>query len=408
MVAQNEEIKLLRSLLVVPLTIFVLFLVSSYFLSLPLGVGLFFFTPSGLDVSRLYLLKLPIELFMVVDFSIPVAINAGLFFLFLLGVYALCFVGAWMSRESLHSVIRKGFSRPFSQLFNNNLFAMPIIASMLFVAFFIIHVFLGVPTGRGPFEPSEDPLQPFKNFFAVTYSPLVEEISFRVSPIGVFLIAYLFVVGKERVATLSGRELLKVLLLIPLYPDKAKEMLGARTVREFGIRGISLAEWIMIVVTSVAFGLVHIGGGWEVGKSISVFIDGLAFGLVYLLYGAQAPILLHWFSNYYISGYGAYGLALDFYPIVSPIFLLIFLGTLILGVVGWSMFTVLLGDWVYRRWKGGVAPLPPPTPSPPTPPQPIIRFCRRCGRVLSEDMRFCPYCGKALEEERKEEAGRFV
>ncbi|MCK5563354.1 zinc-ribbon domain-containing protein [Candidatus Bathyarchaeota archaeon] len=28
-----------------------------------------------------------------------------------------------------------------------------------------------------------------------------------------------------------------------------------------------------------------------------------------------------------------------------------------------------------------------------------MRFCRGCGRVLSEDMTFCPYCGKAFEEE---------
>ncbi len=401
MVTQYEVKNFFKILFTVPPIILVLFLVFSYFLSLPLGLALFFFTPPRLDVSRLYLLKLPIPLLIDPDFSIPVTINAGLVFLFLLGVYTLCFASAWMSRESLHSVIRKGFSRPFRQLFNNNLFAMPIITSMLFITFIIIHVFLGVPTGPGPFEPSEDPLQPFKDFFAVAYSPLVEEIGFRVSPIGIFLIAYLFVVGRERVATFSGGELLKVLFLIPFYPDKAKEFLGVRTVREFGIRGISLAEWIMIVFTSVAFGLVHIGGGWEAGKSISASIDGLAFGLVYLLYGVQAPILLHWFFNYYISGYGAYGLALDFYPIMSPIFLLIFLGTLILGMLGWIMFTALLGARLYRRRKRAVPPqllsLPPPMPS-----QPIIRFCCRCGRVLSENAKFCPYCGKAIEEKKEE------
>jgi len=365
-VAQYEVKAVFKILFTVPLIIAVLFLVFSYFLSLPLGLALFFFTPPRLDVSRLYLLELQIPLFLDPDFSIPVAINAGLVFLFLLGVYTLCFASAWMFRESLHSVIRKGFSHPFSQLFNNNLFAMPIITSMLFIAFIIIHVFLGVPTGPGPFEPSEDPLQPFKDFFAVTYSPLVEEIGFRVIPIGIFLIAYLFVIGRERVGTLLGGEFLKVLFLIPLYPDKAKELLGVRTVREFGIRGISLAEWIMIIFTSVAFGLVHIGGGWEAGKSISASINGLAFGLVYLLYGVQAPILLHWFFNYYLSGYGAYGLALDFYPIISPIFLLIFLGTLILGVLGWIMFTALLGARLYRRRKRAVPPQPLPL-SPPTP-----------------------------------------
>ncbi len=393
--AQYEVKIVFKILFTVPLIITVLFLVFSYFLSLPLGLVLFFFTPLGLDVSRLYLLRLPIPLMIDPDFSIPATINAGLVFLFLLGVYALCFAGAWMTRESFHSVIKKGFSRPFSHLFNNNLFAMPTITSMLFVAFVVIHVFLGVPTGPGPFEPSEDPLQPFKDFFAVTYSPLVEEIGFRVIPIGIFLVAYLFVMGRERAATLSMREFLKVLFLTLLYPEKAKELLGVRTVREFGIRGISLAEWIIIVFTSVTFGLVHIGGGWEAGKSISTSIDGLAFGLVYLLYGVQAPILLHWFFNYYISGYGAYGLALGFYPVISPIFLLIFLGTLILGVLGWIMFTALLGARLYRRRKRVVLSQPLPL-SPPTPPQPITMICRQCGRLLSENTKFCSYCGKAI------------
>jgi len=405
-VAQYELKMLFKPLLTALLIIVVLFLVVSYLFSIPLGLTLFFLTPQGIDVNRLYLIELPIPLFIDVDFSIPVAINAGLLFLFLLSVYTLCFVGASMSRESFHGVIRKGFSRPFSQLFNNNLFAMPIITGMLFVSFITIHVFLGVPTGPGPFEPSEDPLQPFKNFFAVTYSPLVEEIGFRVIPMGIFLVVYLFVVGRKRVVALSGRELLKVLFLTPLYPDKAKELLGIRTVRELGVRSISLAEWIVIVLTSVAFGVVHIGDGWEAGKSISVTIDGLAFGLAYLLYGVQAPILLHWFFNYYISGHGAYSLALDFYPIVSPIFLLIYLGTLILGLLGWIMLTTLPCVWLYRRRKGvallQLQSFPHPSHAVPTPP-PIFRFCRRCDRSLPEAVMFCPYCGKACEEEMEEE-----
>ena len=401
MVAQYEVKKPLKILFKALLIVAVLFLVFSYFLAIPLGLALFFFTPLAFDVSRLYLLKLPIPLLINPDFSISVTINAGLVFLFLLGVYTLCFWGAWMSRESLHRVIRRGLSRPFSQLFNNNLFAMPTITSMLFIIFIIIHVFLNVPTGPGPFEPSEDPLQPFKDFFAVTYSPLFEEIGFRVIPIGIFLIAYLFVVRKERIAMLSRRGLLKVFFLIPLHPDKAKELLGVRTMREFGIRSISLAEWIVIVFTSIAFGLVHIGGGWEAGKSISVSIDGLAFGLVYLLYGVQAPILLHWFSNYYWSLFFSEDLALKFYPIVSPISFLILFVTLILGVLGLIMFTTLLSVRLQRRRKKVVTPPPLSPLSPSTPLQSIIRFCRRCGQMLSEDVKVCPQCGKALEEKKE-------
>jgi len=378
-VTQNETRTDLRILLATPLIVLVLFLVSSYILSIPLGAALFFFTPEGVAVSKLFLPPsvLPIFLFTIFGFYIPAAINVGLAFLFLLGVNVVCFAGAWISRESLHDVVRKGFSRPFTKLFNNNLFAMPIIASMLLIAFIVIHVVLDVPTGPGPFPPSEDPLQPFINFFESTYLSLVEEVGFRISPIGTFLLVYLFWVKKEG-AALSGGGLLKVLFLIPLNPDKAKELLGVKTVREFGIRGISLAEWGIIVFTSVAFGLAHplLSSGWEPGKAISTSIVGLAFGLAYLLYGAQAPILLHWFNNYFLIGVPL--LAADFYPVVLLIYAVIFFVTIGLGVLGWSIFAGLLGvrvyekvkSWGYRRGKKAVpTPLPMPTqPPPPTPP----------------------------------------
>jgi len=237
---------------------------------------------------------------------------------------------------------------------------------------------------------------------------VLEEISFRISTIGIFLIAYLFLVGGKKLATLSGGQALKVALLIPLYPDKAKKLLGVKTVSEFGLKGISLGEWIMVIITSLVFGLVHYIFGWGPGKITTATLDGFAFGLAYLFYGIQAPILLHWFFNYYWYGFS---LALDVYPNSFSLILIIFLVeivTLIIGVLGWSIFAGLLGvrvygrvkSWWYRRWKRAV-PAPPmlTQPLPPSPPPPIIRFCRGCGRVLSEDMTFCPYCGKAFEEE---------
>jgi len=367
-----------------------------------LGPALFFFTHEGLAFSRLTLpsTEFPMLLFMMFGFYIPVTASFGLAFLFLLGVYAVCFAGAWISRESLHDVVRKGFSRPFTKLFNNNLFAMPIISSMLFTAVISIHFFQesqGIPTGALP------EIDPFHLFFQLTSSPVLEEISFRISTIGIFLIAYLFLVGGKKLATLSAGQALKVAFWIPLYPDKAKKLLGVKTVSEFGIKGISRGEWTMIIITSLAFGLVHYIFGWGPGKITTATLDGLVFGLAYLFYGVQAPILLHWFFNYYWYGFF---LALDLYPNSLLLILIIFLiefVTLILGVLGWSIFAGLLGvrvygrvkSWRYRRLGKTVPSLSLPTQLPPST---TIRFCRGCGRVLSEDMRFCPYCGKAFEE----------
>jgi len=402
-VAQNETRTVLRILLAAPLIVFVLLLISSYFLSIPFGLSLFFFTPEGVTFSKLSLppTELPMLLFMTVGFYIPVTASYGLAFLFLLGVYVVCFAGAWISRESFHNVVRKSFSRPFTKLFNNNLFAMPIIASMLFTAVIAITLFQtsqGIPT---------DPLpeaEPFHLFFQLTYSPVWEEISFRISTIGVFLVAYLFVVGGKKLAKLSAGRTLKVALLIPLYPDKAKKLLGVKTVSEFGIKGISLGEWGMIVITSLVFGWLHVGRPWGPGKFTTATLQGIALCLVYLFYGVQAPILLHWFFNYY---WGGFILALELYPNSLSLIFIIFLiemVTLMVGVLGWSIFAGLLGVRVYgrvkswrgRRWKKTVPALSPSTqPSP----SPTNRFCHGCGRVLEEDMQFCPYCGKAFEEE---------
>jgi hypothetical protein len=406
-VAQNETRTELRVLLAAPLIVFVLLLISSYFLSMPFGAALFFFTPEGSAFSKLSLppTEFPMLLFMIFGFYIPVTASYGLAFLVLLGVYVVCFAVAWISRESLHDVVRKGFSRPFTKLFNNNLFAMPIIASMLFTAVIAIHFFQesqGIPTGSLP------ETDPYHLFFQLTSSPVLEEISFRISTIGIFLVVYLFLVGSKKLATLSGEQALKVALLIPLYPDKAKKLLGVKTVSEFGIKGISRGEWIMVIIASLAFGLAHYIFGWGPGKITTATLDGFAFGLAYLFYGIQAPILLHWFFNYYWYGFS---LALDVYPNSFSLILIIFIVeivTLIVGVLGWSIFAGLLGvrvygrvkSWWYRRWQKTVPSLSPSTQlPPPTPSSPIIRFCRGCGRVLSEDMTFCPYCGKAFEEE---------
>lgn len=314
----------------------VLFLVSSYLFSMILGFTSFFFTEEGLAISELYL-PVPIWLF-----SLPliiVQLNIGRFFLFLWSVYVVCFIAAWKFRESLHDVLKKVFSRQTKKLFNNCLFAMPIIASMTWTAVIIIQSLQersGIPTG----EPSW-PKNPLETFFLVSYSPLVEEIGFRFSMIGVFLIVYLFSVGRKRVAMFSWSQRLKLFVLALLFPDKAKSLVGVKTVSDFGVReGISLGEWLMITLTAVVFGLAHYvyGGGWQVGKITSAGAVGMVLALTYLLYGIQAPILLHWFFNYYPT---AFELASNLHSSVFSVYLVAKAVTIILGISGWIAVMIL-------------------------------------------------------------------
>jgi hypothetical protein len=344
--------------LTVALIITVLLLVSSYFFAMFLGPTLLF-SPDGLTASNKNQ-PLPILLFVIIGFYTPFTLNVGLVFLFLWGVFAFCFVAAWRFREEFHEVIKKGFSRPIKKLFDNWLFAMPIITGMLLTAVIAIHSFQeahGVPTGDIPL-----PSNSFKALFELSYAALIEEIGFRVTPIGAYVVIYLFWVGSKNVMKLSLGHRLKLLFAAPLFPDEAKKIVGVKNVSDFGVRGgISVGEWIMVFFTSIVFGLAHYlsGGGWEIGKATSASVVGFAMGLTYLLYGVQASVLLHWFFNYY---YYAYYFASELYTSVLVTYVLVDFITIILGVLGW-LAVMILGAYkmfgaVAKRVESKSAPLP--------------------------------------------------
>jgi hypothetical protein len=344
--------------LTVTLIVTVLLLVFSYLLAMFLG-PILLFSPDGLTASNENQ-PLPILLFIIIGFYTPFTLNVGLVFLFLWGVFAFCFVAAWRFREEFHEVIEKGFSRPIKKLFDNWLFAMPVITSMLLTAVIAIHSFQeahGVPTGDIPL-----PSNSFEALFELSYAALIEEIGFRVTPIGAYVIIYLFWVGSKNSVKLSLGHRLKLLFAAPLFPDEAKKMVGAKTVNDFGVRsGISLGEWTMVFFTSIVFGLAHYlsGGGWEIGKATSASVVGFAMGLTYLLYGVQASILLHWFFNYYSY---AYYFASELYPSVLVTSVLVDFSTIILGVLGW-LAVMILGAYkmvgaVAKRVESKSASLP--------------------------------------------------
>lgn len=292
---------------IVALTIVVFLSVASYFLAMLLGPVLFFLTPAGLDFS-LREVQPPILLFLLFVFYIPFALNTGQLFLLLWSIFMSCFLAAWRLRESFRDVVAEAFSQPISKIFNNWLFATPIAASTLLAAVSLIiglQDLFGIPTGEIP-TPETD-IARFDLYLSLSYASVIEEIGFRITPIGTFLLAYLFLIQSGgSTVTVSFRQRLGLFVASFLYPDKAKRMVGVKNVAVHGIRdGISKSEWIMLILTSIIFGAAHLvsGIGWEAGKITSVFLQGFVFGVVYLAYGIQAPILLHWFFNYYFYSY---------------------------------------------------------------------------------------------------------
>lgn len=316
---------------------FVFVLTASYFLAMLFGLELFFFTLEGRTLSS-RVNPLPILLFLLFRVETPLVLNWGFIFFFAWSAYLFCFLTAWAWRERFHKVVGTALLRPVSQLLNSFLFALPILASTLLLIVIALQFFqesVGVPTGEPAFPPD-----PFETFFLLAYSPLIEEVGFRLSPIGLFLIVYVFRTRGGVVAQLSLKHLLKLFLVTPFYPEEAKKMVGLKNVDANGFGGISLAEWVMVFVTSLVFGLAHLlsGVGWDVGKVTSTFLVGFVLALAYLAYGFQAPILLHWYFNYYFY---TFELASDLYPSTFSIEVLILFLNVVMGALGLLLFLVI-------------------------------------------------------------------
>jgi hypothetical protein len=176
---------------------------------------------------------------------------------------------------------------------------MPLISSTLLLSIVAIQnlqEIYGVETGSINFQDN------FEGLFLLAYSPLLEEFSYRITPIGlILLISILLKLGKE-----GNLASFKIFALSFLYPEKAKETVNMNTIKNKGFReGISSSEWFILLFSSVFFGINHYlpGGSWGIGKITSAALAGFVFGLAYLYYGIHAPILLHWSFNYYMFSY---------------------------------------------------------------------------------------------------------
>jgi len=339
----SDELKLFAKMFLIFTVLITVFL---YLLAIVLEPALFYFTPEGLTASTVHLSALTVW-FLNIPVSIPIGLDVGALFFGLWSIFTLSFVAAWKLRENFHQTIKESVVQPTRKLFSNCLFAMPILNSMTLIAVLAINSFQeagGVPTGAPPL-----PGEPFLDFFDLSYSAVVEEVGFRLIPIGAFLIIYLFST-KRKTVTFSLSQKIKLFFTAILFPDNAKRMVGVKTVNKYGVRGgISLGECGMVIFTSIVFGLSHFDPGvsWEIGKVSSAAVSGLVLGLSYLLYGIQASIIMHWFFNAYTD---TFRLLSEFHPAVASFANGTVIFSLILGILGWSAAAIL----AFRKLVRGI------------------------------------------------------
>lgn len=330
------------------LIIAVFFTIFSYLFAIVLGPALFYFTPQGVTTGTIHLSSLPIWFF-TISADIPIGLNLNVVFFIIWSIFIFSFIAAYRLRENFHKIIKENILQPTKKLFNNCLFAMPIITSMTLIAVITIQSFQevgGIPTGTSPTSGSD----PLLALVDLSYSAVIEEIGFRVIPIGAFLVFYFFIY-KRLGTTFSFKNKLKLFFSSIFFPDQAKKMVGAKTVNEYGIlKGISVNEWGLIIFTSIIFGLAHFdpGNSWEIGKITTATFTGFVIGLSYFLYGVQASLIIHWFFNTYTKTYLVFS---DLYPAMTPLSNAVWIFTLILGILGWLTAGILFYNKLVRSIK---------------------------------------------------------
>jgi len=313
----------------------VIFTVFMYLFAIVLGLAMFYFTPEGLITSAIYLPTLPVWV-LILSIDIPLGLDFGAIFFGLWSIFTLCFVAAWTVKESFHKTIKKSITMPTRKLFNSSLFALPIINSMTLIAVIAINSIQeagGIPTGSSPIQS-----EPFMALFDLSYSSVFEEVGFRFIPIGAFLVLYIFMT-KSKETDFSLKQKIKLFFMSFSFPDNAKRMAGKKTVSEHGIwQGISSGECGILLFTSIIFGLAHFNPGvsWELGKISSAAFAGLVLGLLYIVYGAHAPIIMHWFFNVFIDTFFLFS---DLYPAALPLANTVSVISFILGIFGWLTIT---------------------------------------------------------------------
>jgi len=278
--------------------------ILAYVASLVLGPLLFFYTSEGLKIAARGIQGIPLEIFMTIPITIPIHTDMGSLFAAVWLVFVLCVLAAWYSRGGFIRALKNTLKGPILTARTNFLFIMPLVAAPLLYASVLLQQFQatqGVQTGNLTFPPQTSPYVILIN---LAFAPINEELAFRITSIGIPLAIFLLYRywNDPKVVGVSNRA--KLIIVTMTSPERAKASLGYRNVSDRGlVRGISALEWILILITSAAFGLAHflLGGGWEIGKVSTAFLAGLVFGIMFVAYGAYAAILLHWFFDYYFT-----------------------------------------------------------------------------------------------------------
>ncbi len=126
---------------------------------------------------------------------------------------------------------------------------------------------------------------PLVGYASLIYAPFVEELGFRIIPLGFFSVLIVFLRMRNTSQNIKLKDLFGAFLLPGKYRNKFQIRLGR-------------LDWILIILTSALFAYAHIYfGAWDWGKFADVFVFAIFLAIGFLKFGVYMDISMHWFTN---------------------------------------------------------------------------------------------------------------
>ena len=329
----------------------IIFTVAMALVSFPAGL----YTVYGVHLSNSVNSSTPVSGlnfdFVFATVVIPVVGNLGGLFVVFSAIYLGFFLLAARQGAGLFRALRASVSHGYQALFTNPLTAtMVLLGATSFVTVLVdtVQTDAGVSTG----SLNGDPFSLLVNF---TLAPLLEETTFRMIMIGVPVLVLALIMFRGLSPVNMARAIWRPSSIWDI--DEVDDVKTVHSFRETSpamfqddqsdsleVRAIRPVVYAFLLLSSFIFGYAHYasGAGWGPGKVSEAALAGLALGYLYIKYGFQTSVLLHWSVNYVGSIFsfmaqGLFGVSwtsntgsfLDVIPTLDIVFLLGLPSTLI-------------------------------------------------------------------------------
>ena len=276
----------------------------------------------------LYLFTIPLYM------PIPIPITLSQLALTFIVVYIILLALAISRKENILNTIRSGVLSDNDGL---SFITYMSISLLLIVIVQSLQERYGVSTG-GLHAPNE-----YIRYVSALIAPLLEEIGFRLTLIGVFSIL-IYLVIYFRHMSIRG-------VIVSLWRpyDMCNEYIKSRRCMN--------SLYILVILSGAAFGLAHYlsGGGWEIGKVSTATIAGITLGYLYVRHGFHSAVLGHAYYNVFLlSMYYIERASSGMWVILIE---LIYFLTMLQGVIALSSL------FINRVFRGNVSPKAEETPS---------------------------------------------